>query len=350
VTGTVRESGGYANRVIGADALFRPHPTTTVTAQALISDTQYPDSVAAAWQQPRGSFTGSVTGAHLRYQTRNGNLEAIAWKLTRGFRADAGFIPKVGVLDAEFDGDRVFWGAPGSWLTRLAVGAGYFPVLHDTTPSFVNAWRFVRLAYEGPAGIQYSTYLRMRTETYRGVRYDFWTPWMLLRLQPSRRVAASVDATFGGEIDFAAERLARTVRLAPSATVRVTRNSELRVRHAAVRLRSGDETLLRAGVTELRAAYHPTSRTFVRGLWQYRSSERIAASAPGVMPSKSRSLASQLLASYRVDAQTAALFGYGDAREAVDATPETVSDVRLSDELRPMVRTFFVKLSYAWRP
>jgi hypothetical protein len=348
--GTVRESGAYANHVVGIDALLRPHPTTSVTAQALLSATRYPDSVAIAMDQQRGTFTGSVVGLQARYQTRGGNLEALAWNYTNGFRADAGFIPQVGVLEVEIDGDRVFWGKSGGWLTRLAIGAGWFPTRYDATPSFTNAWRFVRLAYEGPAGLQYSTYARMRTETYRGVRYDFWTPWMMLRAQPWPGLTASIDATFGGEIDYQAERLARTVRLGPSATVRVTREAEIRVRHSAVRLRAGDQSLLRASVSELRAEYHPTSRTFARALLQHHASHRSAASVPLVVPSQARGLASQLLLSYRVDAQTAALVGYGDAREAPDAARGTHAEGSLSDDLRPMARSFFVKLSYAWRP
>jgi hypothetical protein len=173
---------------------------------------------------------------------------------------------------------------------------------------------------------------------------------MMLRAQPWPGLTATIDATFGGEIDYQAERLARTVRLAPSATVRVTREAEVRVRHSAVRLRAGDETLLRASVSELRAEYHPTSRAFARALLQYRTSYRSAASAPLVEPAQARGLASQLLFSYRVDAQTAALVGYGDARESPDAAPGTDADASLSDSLLPMVRSFFVKLSYAWRP
>jgi hypothetical protein len=69
-----------------------------------------------------------------------------------------------------------------------------------------------------------------------------------------------------------------------------------------------------------------------------------------VAPSRSRSLASRLLLSYRVDAQTAALVGYGDTREAPDRSPTSTSGDELSDDLRPMLRSFFVKLSYAWRP
>jgi hypothetical protein len=352
ILGTIRASDDYENRVGGVDALLRPHPTTTIVAQAVLSSTRYPDSIATRLGETPGSFTGSLVGLRTRYQTRGGNIEARAWNFTHGFRADLGFVPQVGVLDVEVDGDRVFWGRPGSWMTRLAIGTGYYPTRHDTTPSFTNAWRFLRLSYEGPAGLGFNTYARIRTETFRGVRYDFWTPWMFVRVQPWSAFAASLDGTFGGEIDYAAERLARTVRLSPSATVRLGREAEVRVRHSSLRLASGGDMLLRAGVSEIRGAYHPTSRTFARALVQYRTARRTAA-APVGRAFSSRSLASQLLLSYRVDAQTAALVGYGDTRDAVpSASPAPGPDPgdAGSDDLRPMVRTFFLKLSYAWRP
>ncbi len=108
--------------------------------------------------------------------------------------------------------------------------------------------------------------------------------------------------------------------------------------------------LLRAGVSEIRGAYHPTSRTFARALVQYRTTRRTAAAPVGTVFS-ARSLASQLLLSYRVDAQTAALVGYGDTREAPFRQPPGPDAERtMSDDLVPMARTFFLKLSYAWRP
>jgi hypothetical protein len=348
--GTWRQSEGYANHVYGVDALLRPHSTTTVTAQALASRTRYPDSLALRLQERKGAFDGSVVGLQARYQTRAGNAEATAWRYSRGFRADLGFIPRVGVLEAEFHGDRVFWGKPGSLMTRLAAGAGYYPTRHDTTPAFTNAWRFVRLSYEGPGGLVYNAYARLRTETFRGVRYDFWTPWMFLRVQPWSTITASVDGTFGGEIDYVAQRLASTMRLTPSATVRLGRSGEARVRHSALRLRSGGDMLLRAGVSEIRGAYHPTSRMFARALLQYRTTRRTAAGPAGVVHS-ARSLSSQLLLSYRVDAQTAALVGFGETREPlVSNLPGPLAADRDWEDLRPLSRTFFLKLSYAWRP
>jgi hypothetical protein len=345
---TGREANGYFNRVIGADALLRPHPSVSLWTQALYTATRYPDTLATRNAQPSSSFTGSLLGVHARYQTRTRNLDMSAWNYTRGFRADAGFITQVGILDAEISGDRVFWGPPGSWHTRLSVGAGWYPSVHDTTPSYTNAWRFVRFAYDGRAGFQYATYLRMRSETFRGVRYDFWTPWMMMRVQPWTGVNAGVDAVFGGEIDYVGQRLARTVRLTPTATVRLTREAEARLRYSLLRLTSGDRSLLQARISEVRFAYHPTARMFARAIVQHESTDR-AAIVPSVSASRARSLSSQLLFSYRIDAQTAALLGYGDTREAPDQSPGAEPD-GFSQSLKPMVRSFFVKLSYAWRP
>ena len=264
--GTYRSGDGYLNRVLGVDALLRPHATTSLSAQAVLSATRYPDFVASRMGQPTGDFTGSLVGARARFQTRDANAELRLWKYTHGLRADLGFIPQVGVVDMDIDGDRVWWGSGNGWLTRLAIGAGYYASKHDTTAAFINAWRFVRVAYEGPSGLTYRAYARMRTETFRGARYDFWTPWMNVQVQPTKSLSASVDATFGGEIDYGAGRLARTVRLSPTATLRLTRNAEVRLRQSNLTLRTGEETLLRATVSELRAAYHPTSRTFARAL------------------------------------------------------------------------------------
>jgi hypothetical protein len=81
---------------------------------------------------------------------------------------------------------------------------------------------------------------------------------------------------------------------------------------------------------------------------QYETTDRAANVSAAVAASKTRSLSSQLLLSYRIDAQTAAVLGYGDTRESPDQATDEPD--RSSSSLRPMVRSFFVKLSYAWRP
>jgi hypothetical protein len=137
----------------------------------------------------------------------------------------------------------------------------------------------------------------MRSETFRGVEYDFWTPWMMFRVQPWKGVTGGVDATFGGEIDYVGQRLARTVRLAPTATLRLTREAEARVRHSLLRLASGSESVLQARISEIRFAYHPTSRLFARTIVQYETTDRAANVSAAVAASKTRSLSSQLLLS-----------------------------------------------------
>jgi hypothetical protein len=339
---TSRTAAGYANQVLGADLLVRPHPTTSVAAQVAVSTTDYPDSLALAHGQRTGRFGGALYGARATYRTRHTSIEALGWRYTRSFRADLGFVSQVGVFDAELDVERSFWGAPGGLVTRLGLGAGYYPSVHDTTSGFTNAWRFVRLVYEGPGQLRYQLWVRHRTERYRGTSYRFWTPWMGLSMAPSRRFRLDLNATLGRQIDYRDARLARIVQVGGVASLRPTRSTELALIGNHLRLSDRAVPTLRASVAEIRGVQHFSERLFLRAIVQRAEAERLA---PGSR--REVSVRSHVLLSYRVNAQTAALLGYGDERAA---DPEESGPDALQVPLRTDRRTFFTKVSYLWRP
>jgi hypothetical protein len=80
-------------------------------------------------------------------------------------------------------------------------------------------------------------------------------------------------------------------------------------------------------------------RTFLRAIFQYTDVER----APGLyivpVDSRTRTLFSQLLFSYKLNPQTVFFVGYSDDSAALGRIDLTRTD-----------RTFFLKLGYAWVP
>jgi hypothetical protein len=86
---------------------------------------------------------------------------------------------------------------------------------------------------------------------------------------------------------------------------------------------------------QTRLLYHFSRRAFVRAILQYELLEREPEQYIVPVTRRSRELLTQLLFSYRVNAQTVFLAGYSDNYEG-----ET--DLTQTD------RAVFVKLAYAW--
>ena len=90
--------------------------------------------------------------------------------------------------------------------------------------------------------------------------------------------------------------------------------------------------------------YYFSRRALLRGLVQVRDLVRDPGLYRSPMTSGERTVATQLLVSYKLNPQSVLFLGYSDA--SVDERENR--DPALG--LVRMTRSFFVKLGYAWRP
>ncbi|MEO8467348.1 MAG: DUF5916 domain-containing protein, partial [Gammaproteobacteria bacterium] len=110
---TNRSGGGYHNQVGGIDALMRIGGRHTLRAQYLLSDSEYPIDTATTYAQPVGAFDGAARA--LRYNFNHRDWFADVWyrNYTDGFRADSGFLPRVGIEQWEYEAARVWQRSSG---------------------------------------------------------------------------------------------------------------------------------------------------------------------------------------------------------------------------------------------
>ena len=109
-----RDSASY-NRVVGPDFQWRPNATEAITGQWLVSDTRTPNrpDLAPSWTgQSMISHAGQLQWSH---STTRFDSSAMFKDVGDGFRAEAGFVPQVGLprivcrrrLDLQADGLRL---------------------------------------------------------------------------------------------------------------------------------------------------------------------------------------------------------------------------------------------------
>ena len=142
----------------------------------------------------------------------------------------------------------------------------------------------------------------------------------------------------GEAIDFTNAQAAEFLTLVPAVGFNIGRHVGGVLEFAReVFEKPNGERIYAVDLPQLRMLYHLNRRAFVRVIAQYEMLERNPASYVRPVEPESEQLLTQLLFSYRLNAQTAFLVGYSDFSEGsqfVDLTREQ--------------RTIFAKLSYAF--
>jgi hypothetical protein len=342
---TGREGQGYANRVGGVDAFYRPVPSVTLQAQLLHARTRYPGSVVEQFDQPDGWLAGEALQLRALWSTRQWQVSGDFRQADPDFRADAGFVTQAGVRGGNVNVSRRWWGDADRWFSQLRVEAGSW-LNRDFDGNQLNGGMWLGLGYQGPGQISIGVWPNLfMKEFYAGRTYDDMSQlWFDVRAAPSGRWSIGLNGNVGDAIDFANERLGHEVRLSPMASLRLGRQIQLELSLTHQRLDHENRRVFTASLGQLRAIYNFGTRSFVRALVQVRRTDRNTDVWISDVDRRDEGLFTQLLYAYKVNPQTVFFLGYSqDGVGAIDLdrrrTPITVRG-----------RTLFLKLGYAWRP
>jgi hypothetical protein len=337
---TGREGDGYANQVFGLDGSLRVSDADTVSFQALGSTTEYPDELAAEFDQPTGSFSGRALAFAYEHDSRYWDWGVEYDDYNGGFRADGGFVPQVGGREANTSVDYTFWGDPDDWYTEIELG-GEWERAEDEQGGLLNNEYTVRGEYAGP--LQSFLFLRTTWQErgYRGQRFEFGAWGLYGRVQPTGWLRLELDGTFGGEIDYANVREGDRFYLKPIIHLTPGRHLGLDVSYLVDNLDVDGGRLFTANLTQLRLVWQFSVRTFVRLVSQYADVERNPLLYLEPVDARSQEWFNQLLFSYKINPQTVFFLGYSDNHEGFE-------DGSVRVDLTQRDRTVFVKLGYAW--
>jgi hypothetical protein len=172
-------------------------------------------------------------------------------------------------------------------------------------------------------------------------------------VRPRSGLNISAEVSQGEAIDFANSRLADRRFIGPQVDWNATRHLLVRLRYTSDRLSTkGGPTIFHARLTDLRLTWQFNVRSFVRLTLQDQDVERNLAvyendpdndpntPPPVLPPARTKTFASQLLYSYKLNPQTVLFAGYSD---------NGIENLT-TREFEKTGRTLFFKLSYAWTP
>jgi len=340
---TAREGDGYHNRVAGLDGTVRWHRSHRLTWQWLWSDTRdSPDLLGGHPPTP----TGGGSAGLIRYELDSRDWSALAeyQRLEPSFRQDTGFYERLDLKRWQAGLWRSWWGDAGHWFQRLGLGAGW-EYGEDFRGRLTDRTTQVELNYLGPRHARAWFALQHTDERFADRLFGQDMLLGKVGLRPTGHLELWLKGWHGDGIDVANIRPGRETGW--GAGVEYSPAERLFVSLEGTRLDfdAVGADLFEASLAAGQLRFHLDRRTFLRAILQYRRYDRHPENYAVPVPRSQDQLSSQLLLSYKLDPQTLVFLGMTDLWLGFDPGNGAPAVDRTLDG-----RTFFLKLSYAWRP
>ncbi len=367
---TDRRAGGRANSVAAADARIVFGGKYYVEGQVGGSSSQAGGG-ADARRDAFWTVAADRTGRSFGF---NYSIESFG----ENFRTEAGFIPRVGIIEAAARNRLTWFGAPGRAVESITAffGPSYLWREGAIGEGPLEGNEFIYTTFRARGGWQLEgriarDFADFVPETYTGYTVGT-TPGNFVPFEPADGVRGLLGTTLGlqtpvfrhftakatvqnGAVPLFAEAAeGRRRRVELELAVRPTTQLRGDVRVVWQRLtRDGDGSeFARTVIPRVRLAYQPTRALFFRVVGQYQADRRAALRDPvsgtpifadGVPLSafEGNGLRLEWLASYQPTPGTVAFFGY-----AVDLTEPDPLALR---DLRAQADGLFLKLAYQFR-
>jgi len=334
-------NGGGHNRVIGPDFAWRPNGSNLVTGQFLWSDTQTPDRPDLAQEWDGRSLSGGAVD--LRWAHNETGPEGFLHyrELGRGFRADDGFVPQVGLRLGEAFGGWNFY--PTGLFNRIRPQI-LTVYSEDRHGNLIDRNISPGIFTLGQRNLQAEIDLNLSATRIAGETLQRTNVFFFFQVDPSRRFSRiEVDGNIGDEFDFDNARVGDGIRLSSTITVKPTDHLALEFigNHQTLDVKGDDGRkgrLFKAETARLKATYTFTARMLMRLIGQWVETERDPSLYRFPVSRKDGFFDGSALFSYKLNWQTVLFLGYGDNRS-----------LRGNGDLVASGRQFFLKVSYAFQ-
>jgi hypothetical protein len=332
---TDRRNGDYSNTVVGVDVDLRPSQSDQFQGQFLWSTTEYPDAVVEEFDQPDGEFEDHFIALEYDHDGRDAYWWLDYDLAGPDFRADLGFIPRVGFRNVEGGLLYSFYNDPVTWWSEVRPSYDFW-YYEDWDGRLLQKGNTLALNFNGALQSWGYTGVNFFQEGYAGSEYDLVSYNFNTGLRPSSSVYTELVVGFGDRIDYSNGGLGERLGVSGNVSLNLGSHLETELGHRYEHLDVDGGRLYTANVSALEARYHFNVRTFVRAILQYWDYDRDTELYVNDVDAESRGLATQFLFSYKVNPQTVLFLGYADDHFGNE-------DV----ELTQYDRTFFAKIGYA---
>ncbi|NQZ22194.1 MAG: carbohydrate binding family 9 domain-containing protein [Colwellia sp.] len=338
---TNRESSHYNNTLVSVDGNYWFSQADSIRYQIARSESDNPTQVQEDFGVAKEQ-QGNAYSLRYSHQTRDYRLKADYTNVDENFRADLGFQSQANYEKLVLGGNRTWYGTEDDLLTEW----GYFG---DWDKTYDQDGKMLEQEYElfgeiqGPMQL-YGNFGFTHREKFHDGEYFYenqirsyfrFTPISGLKLQFFTRM--------GKQIDYANTQLGDVFNFETTVTWDANKHINLDFSHNYSQLDIGSKRLFTANQYDVRLGYQFNMRSILKLVVQYTDIDRDAGmysyeDIEDRPHDTNRRFSTQLIYSYKINAQTLFFVGYSDGGFQDDNLNELERDQR----------TIFTKFSYAW--
>lgn len=357
VLATNKTADDYSNRVASIDGKYWFAQEHSISYQFMHSNNHYSEEMRETYlqQDPDSDEPGifsqdtSDKAYTLRYdyETRNWKGKVSYVEFGKDFRADLGFIQKVNYNKKTFVVKRTWFPSkPDSWWNKISLNSDWDQT-QDIKGKKLEQEAELEFNLQGAYQSDYSAEITIRERLWNAHYFDEKLYLLSASLQPKAGLTINLSSLWGDSIDFENTRLGESFRISPEVSWQINQHSLVSLDYSQLSFDVTAGELFSAAITNFRWSYLFNERSSIRLTLQQVDIKRDPHLYDSFLNNDisddeeaiSKSLATQLLYTYRVNPQTLFFAGYSD---------EGFQDDSLSS-IRKTSKTLFMKFSYAWQ-
>jgi len=333
---TDREGDQYHNRLAGLDGLLRLNKSDVVTFQFLGSQTAYPDSLAEDYNQDTEELYGYAANIEISRQKKNYMVFASYKDFNPEFRADLGFVPQVDFRNLEFGGGYMYTATEKSFFSQINI-MGNYDQSTDHRGHLLEKELGTNIFLSGPMQSRLSTTIGIRKKIYEQEPFSQFFHHIFFSIRPSGNLEGNISLSYGDEIDYTHVRAGKYFQVGPGLNWNLGTHINMNLSYLYHWLKIDKDRLFLAQLPQMQFVYHLNSRAFFRAILQYQDIDRNVSLYEEGVESRTQTLFSQILFSYKLNPRTVLFLGYSDNYLGFYDIHLTQTD-----------RTLFLKVGYAW--
>lgn len=334
---TARSADDYDNKVVTGDFNWQAAQSDRIVGQVMRSQSEYPLAIQTGFAQ-KPEMNDTAWSAAYNHQGQNWSWNLTNSNYGKDFRADLGFIGRVNYVEQTFNPSYTWLFKPGGFFNRVSLWT-YLDHGEDQDGLDLQEGKRVGLWFNGKWQSQAEYSYGRQENYYNGQYFDTDSSMLFANIRPWGGANFGINIRKGNAIDYANTRAADNLTISPNFSVQVGRHLQVQVNYSHQELDVAGGRLFTTDLTDTRLTYQFDNRSFVRAVFIYSETDRDPTLYRLKIDKQSRSLATQLLYSYRFSAQTRFFVGYSD---------NAMQDATLTG-LEPTYRAVFAKFSYAWQ-
>jgi len=338
VTSTYRESSDYHNTVLSVDGSYWFNQSDTLNYQIAHADTNNSQFLVDNYNLA-DTQSDMAYALKLTRDKRDYKLYATYDNIGEDYRTDLGYQEKVDFEKVGFGGGQTWYGDEHDMLTTWSYTA-------DWDKTWAQNGELLEEEYEGYMTFQgqkqsvFELGLLNRYENYNGKFYNQNIGYFYTAFRPSKDLRLSLYAEYASRIDYTNEQLGDVLTTQSQAVWDINNHWQVDVRHNYSHLDDYQgRRVFTANLIDFRLYYKFSMRAMLKLILQFEDIDRNEDAYFYQVSEINKDYGSQLVYSYKINAQTLFYLGYSDKGYQDDSLKSIERDQR----------TFFTKVSYAWQ-